>query len=320
MRAVLHDQPRLYLGDAELPGLGAGQLFIQVHAAGINRADLMQAAGKYPAPAGDSLILGLEVAGVVTELGAGVEGFAVGDEVFGLVGGGAYAGQCVLEAALAMKKPASLSFADAASLPEAWMTAWFNLVQIGKLQAGQRVLIHAGASGVGAAAIQLAKSLGAWVATTAGGAEKGEFCRRLGADLVMDYRSEDFSAKVKAAGGADLILDGVGGDYLAKNQACLNRDGQVVLIGLLGGISTEINLGLLLMKRQRLTGSTLRSQPLAVKAVIADAFRQTLLPRFASGDLKITLDRVFSWEEAAAAHAWVAENRNLGKVVLQIAA
>ncbi|MBY0445113.1 MAG: NAD(P)H-quinone oxidoreductase, partial [Burkholderiales bacterium] len=251
MRAVIQENQTLLLGDAALPKVAAGQLLIRVHAAGINRADLAQAAGRYPPPVGDSTILGLEIAGVVEALGEGVVDFAVGDEVLGLVGGGAYAEFCVLESALAIKKPADLSFIDAASLPEVWMTAWFNLVEIGKLAAGQRVLIHAGASGVGAASIQLAKYLGAWVATTAGGAKKAAFCRQLGADLVVDYQQQDFAAMVKEAGGVDLILDGVGGDYLAKNQACLNIDGQIVLIGLLRGMSTEINLGQLLMKRQR---------------------------------------------------------------------
>ncbi|NHQ86500.1 NAD(P)H-quinone oxidoreductase [Iodobacter sp. HSC-16F04] len=318
MRAVIQENQTLLLGDAALPKAAAGQLLIRVHAAGINRADLAQAAGRYPPPSGDSNILGLEVAGVVEALGEGVAGFAVGDEVLGLVGGGAYAELCLLESALAIKKPANLSFTDAASLPEVWMTAWFNLVEIGKLAAGQRVLIHAGASGVGAASIQLAKYLGAWVATTAGGAKKTEFCRQLGADLVVDYKQQDFAALIKEAGGVDLILDGVGGDYLAKNQACLNTDGQIVLIGLLRGISTEINLGQLLMKRQRLTGSTLRAQPLNVKARLAAALRDKIAPAIAAGQLKVTVDRVFNWQEAAIAHQYIADNQNIGKVLLQV--
>jgi NADPH2:quinone reductase len=318
MRAVIQTKPLLSLGHAELPHVQAGQLLIQVYVAGINRADLAQAAGRYPAPAGDSPILGLEVAGVITAVGEGVSSFALGDEVCGLVGGGAYAEYCIIESSLAMKIPAGLSFTDAASLPEAWMTAWFNLVQIGGLKAGQRVLIHAGASGVGAAGIQLAKHLGAWVATTAGGTLKGEFCRQLGADLVVDYQQDDFASIVKEAGGVDLILDGVGGDYLAKNQACLNMDGQIVLIGLLRGISAEAHLGLLLMKRQRITGSTLRAQPLGVKVELATALREKILPLIAIGDLKITIDSVFDWEKVAEAHQYIAENRNLGKVLLSM--
>ncbi|AZN35385.1 NAD(P)H-quinone oxidoreductase [Iodobacter ciconiae] len=318
MRAVIQEKQTLLLGEAALPKVAAGQLLVRVHAAGINRADLAQAAGRYPPPAGDSDILGLEVAGVVVGLGEGVADFVVGDEVLGLVRGGAYAEFCLLESMLAIKKPANLSFTDAASLPEVWMTAWLNLVEIGKLQAGQRVLIHAGASGVGAASIQLAKYLGAWVAATAGGARKTEFCRQLGADLVVDYQQQDFAVVVKEAGGVDLILDGVGGDYLAKNQACLNTDGQIVLIGLLRGVSTDINLGQLLMKRQRLTGSTLRAQPLKVKAQVAAALRDKILPALNTEQLKITVDCSFNWEDTAAAHQYIAENKNIGKVLLQV--
>ncbi|WP_035053195.1 NAD(P)H-quinone oxidoreductase [Andreprevotia chitinilytica] len=319
MHAIEITTHGLQRGQAPVPVAGPNQLLVQVRAAGVNRADLMQAAGKYPPPPGESNILGLEIAGEVVAVGAGASGFAIGDAVFGLVGGGAYAEFCVLDAALALHKPESLTFEQAAALPEAWMTAWFNLIELGGLQSGESALIHAGASGVGAVAIQLAKSRGAWVATTVGSAEKAAFCRALGADLVVNYREQDFAAEVKAAGGVDFILDGVGGDYLPRNQSCLNADGRLILIGLLNGTSAEINLGVMLVKRQRIRGSTLRPQPLAVKAKLAAALRDEVLPGVLDGRIGIHISRVFPLAEAQAAHDWVRGGHNLGKVVLRAA-
>ena len=316
MLAITSNTNQLNLIDAPIPQPAAGQLLIKVAAAGVNRADLMQAVGKYPPPAGESDILGLEMAGEVMALGEGAGGFKLGDFVLGLVAGGAYAEYCLVDQSLACLQPNTLSFAAAASLPEVWLTAWLNLMDIGQLQAGQRVLIHAGASGVGAAAIQLAKSVGAWVAVTTSTPEKQAFCRDLGADLVIDYRAQDFATEIKAAGGVDLILDTVGGDYLVGNQRCLNADGLIIVIGLLRGIEAQLNLGLMLVKRQRIQGSTLRSQPLVKKAQLTQAFRTEILPRLASGEFKVTVDRTFPIEQAQAAHQYLAANRNLGKVVL----
>ncbi|SMC16747.1 NADPH2:quinone reductase [Andreprevotia lacus DSM 23236] len=307
---------RLQLAEQARPVPAAGQLLVRVRAAGVNRADLMQAAGRYPPPAGESAILGLEIAGDVLELGEGVTDWQVGDAVFGLVGGGAYAEYCVLDQALAIRKPAALSYEQAAALPEAWMTAWFNLVTLGQLQAGERALIHAGASGVGSVAIQLARWRGAHVATTVGNAAKADFCRALGAELVINYREQDFADAVKAAGGADFILDGVGGDYVARNQRCLNADGRMILIGLLNGLESQLNLGLLLVKRQTIRGSTLRPQPLATKAALATALRDEVLPALLARRLAIHLDRSFALADAQAAHDHLRDNRNLGKVVL----
>ena len=316
MLAITTLNQQLVLTEHPTPQLTAGQLLIKVMAAGVNRADLMQAQGKYPPPAGESLIIGLEVAGLVLALGEGVSGFAVGDAVLGLVGGGAYAEYCLLDQSLCCLKPDTLDFAAAASLPEVWMTAWLNLIDVGQLKAGQRVLIHAGASGVGAAAIQLAKSVGAWVAVTTSSVEKQAFCRDMGADLVIDYRRQDFATTLKAAGGVDLILDTVGGDYVAANQLCLNSDGTIIVIGLIKGRSCEINLGLLLVKRQKIQGSALRSQALTEKAKLAQALRDTVLPRIVSGQYRITLDRTFALKDAQAAHEYIAASRNCGKVVL----
>jgi NADPH2:quinone reductase len=320
MLAIATINHQLTLIEHLMPQSAAGQILVKVAAAGVNRADLMQAQGKYPPPAGESEILGLEVAGTIAALGEGVTGWQVGDAVLALVGGGAYAEYCLVEQSLCCLQPDTLSYAAAASLPEVWMTAWLNLIYIGQLKAGQRVLIHAGASGVGAAAIQLAKSVGAWVAVTTSTPEKQAFCRELGADLVIDYRTQDFATEIKAAGGVDLILDTVGGDYLAGNQRCLNRDGLIVVIGLLGGIEAQLNLGLMLVKRQRIQGSALRSQPLAVKSKLTEALRNEVLPRIASGEFKVTLDRTFAMADAQAAHDYVAANRNSGKVVLLNAA
>lgn len=316
MLAISTVNNQLALIEHPIPQPAAGQLLIKVAAAGVNRADLMQAQGKYPPPKGESEILGLEVAGVIVALGEGVAGWQVGDAVLALVGGGAYAEYCLVEQSLCCLQPNTLSSSEAASLPEVWLTAWLNLIDIGQLKAGQRVLIHAGASGVGAAAIQLAKSAGAWVAVTTSTPEKQAFCRELGADLAIDYRAQDFATEIKAAGGVDLILDTVGGDYLAGNQRCLNADGLIIVIGLLRGIEAQLNLGLMLVKRQRIQGSALRSQSLAIKAQLTKALRNEILPYIASGKFKITLDRTFPIQEAESAHQYLAANRNLGKVVL----
>ncbi|WP_228028062.1 NAD(P)H-quinone oxidoreductase [Chitinibacter fontanus] len=307
---------QLVLAEQPKPQVGPGQLLVKVAAAGVNRADLVQAQGKYPPPPGESAILGLEIAGEIVAVGAAVEQFQIGDRVFGLVAGGAYAEYCLLDQHLCWLQPDTLSSEAAASLPEAWLTAWLNLIELGQLKAGQRVLIHAGASGVGAAAIQLAKSRGAWVAVTTSSSEKQEFCRALGADLVIDYRQQDFATEVKAAGGADLILDTIGASYLAGNQRCLNLDGTMIVIGLLGGLEATLNLGVLLMKRQRVLGSTLRSLPLARKAELARAVAQYVLPSLVNGEFKVTLDRSFPLAQAQEAHEYLAQNRNLGKVVL----
>ncbi|WP_211243422.1 NAD(P)H-quinone oxidoreductase [Chitiniphilus eburneus] len=320
MRAILPPLPGqpLTLGEIERPVPGPGQLLVRVRAAGVNRADLAQAAGSYPPPRGESPVLGLEIAGEVVEVGTAVTQFVMGDPVLGLVAGGGYAEYCLLDASLAVAKPSTLGFEQAASLPEVWLTAWLNLVELGGLHAGTRVLVHAGASGVGSAAIQLAHCHGAWVAATAGGDAKCAWCRELGADLVVDHRTGDFAAEVKAMGEVGLILDTVGGDYLARNQACLGMDGRIVLIGLLRGVQAQANLGLLLVKRQQLIGSTLRALPVARKAEIGAALWPWLLPRLGDGQVRLTLDRVFPLADAAAAHAHVAANHNLGKVVLRL--
>jgi len=320
MQAILQTAPggldTLHIGEAPLPRRQAGQLLVKVMAAGVNRADIVQREGRYPPPPGASSILGLEVAGVVVEADANSR-FQEGDAVFGLIAGGAYAEYAVLDEPLAIVKPDALSWVEAASLPEVWMTAWLNLVQVGRLKTGQNILIHAGASGVGATAIQLAGWLGAQAFASAGSADKLTFCRQLGARQVFNYKElPAFAAKIKDWGGVDMILDPVGASYLAENMASLNQDGKLVNIGLMGGGKAEVNLGLLLVKRLSLIGSTLRSQPLQVKASLARALEQQVLPAILHGQLKFTLDSSFPWQQVADAHAHMEANANLGKVVL----
>ncbi|MGQ5522561.1 NAD(P)H-quinone oxidoreductase [Chitinimonas sp. PSY-7] len=308
----------LYLGETDKPSPGPGQLLVRVWAAGVNRADVVQREGKYPAPAGASPLLGLEISGEVAALGAGVSGFAVGDAVFGLVGGGAYAEYAVLDASCACIKPDWLSHYEAASLPEAWMTAWFNLVEHAMLKTDERVLIHAGASGVGAAAIQLATLYGAEVVCTVGSKEKADFCRRLGAQTVINYREEDFTEVIKAAGGVDIILDCIGGAYLERNLQCLRVDGRLVVIGLMGGTTASLDMGRLLVKRLSVRGSTLRAQPEPVKARLSAALRDQVLSAIQAGRAQVTLDKIFPVAEVQMAHRYLEENRNCGKIIVTL--
>lgn len=307
----------LEIAFAEKPQPAPGQLRVRVLAAGINRADIVQREGKYPPPKGASPVLGLEIAGMVDAVN-GPSRFQEGDAVFGLVAGGAYAEYALLDSSAALPKPDLMSWAEAASLPEAWMTAWFNLVDIAALQPGETVLIHAGASGVGAAAIQLASLLGARVVASASSEEKRQFCRSLGADEVIDSRQPGFAANLKAQGGVDVVLDPVGAALFDDNIAVLKPDGRLVVIGIMGGSSATLNLGLLLVKRLRLLGSTLRSQPEAVKARLAAALEAEVLPALADGRARITLDSVYPLAAVADAHRYVEDNRNLGKVVLSL--
>lgn len=322
MRAVLQDGPgdaaALRLGETDTPQPGPNELLVRVHAAGVNRADLVQREGRYPPPPGASPLLGLEVSGEVAALGDGVAGFRLGAPVFGLVAGGGYADYALLDAGCAIRKPAGLSHAEAASLPEAWMTAWLNLVELAALAPGETVLVHAGASGVGAAAIQLAGLFGARAIATAGSEAKVEFCRALGAVAAVNYRTQDFAEAVRAEGGVDVILDPIGGDYLERNVAGLKPDGRLVLIGLMGGTAGRLDLGRLLVKRLSLRGSTLRPQPPAVKARLTDALREQVLPALLRGEIRSALDRCFPLERVADAHRHLEANLNLGKVVLTL--
>lgn len=321
MQAVVQTHPggveTLQLGVVEKPEPGPGQLRVRVMAAGVNRADIVQREGHYPPPKGASPILGLEVAGVVDAVN-GASRFHEGDAVFGLIAGGGYAEYALLDASAAVPKPDGMSWVEAASLPEAWMTAWFNLIDQAALQPGETVLIHAGASGVGAAAIQLAALQGCRVIASAGSAEKRAWCRQLGADEVIDSRQPGFAANLKATGGVDVVLDPVGASLFDDNLQALRPDGRLVVIGVMGGGRANLNLGLLLVKRLRVQGSTLRSQPEEVKARLSRALEASVLPAMHAGMAHPTVDAVYPMSAVREAHVLMEENRNLGKVVLSM--
>jgi len=308
-------------GEAPAPSAGPNDVTVDVHATAVNRADLLQRRGFYPPPPGESEILGLEAAGVVASVGVKVTKVKVGDRVCCLLAGGGYAEQIVVNEAMALAIPAGLDFVQAAAIPEAFYTAFVNIVQEASLAAGERVLIHAGASGVGTAAIQLVKARGAVAYVTAGSADKLARCAALGADASINYKEERFSERVAAlteGQGVDVILDCIGGSYLEDNVASLRSRGRLVIIGLMGGTKAEVNLGLLVSRRLRVLGSVLRTRSLAEKVAITDAFRAEVMPLFASGACRPIVDAVHPIADAAAAHEYVAANKNFGKVVLQI--
>ena len=301
--------------------IGTDEVLVTVQATAVNRADLLQARGAYNPPSGASETLGLEMAGIIAAVGEDVEEWQVGDRVCALLSGGGYAEQVAVPAGMLIKLPTGWTFAQGTAVPEVWYTAYVNLFLEGDLVAGETVLIHAGASGVGTAAIQLARAVGATVFVTAGSNEKLLACRKLGAELAVNYKEEDFLEKVLAATqdqGVDLILDPVGGSYLDRNVRVLKPFGRLVNIGQLGGSHGEMNMGLVLRKRLRLVGSTLRSRPPAEKVKITEQFVSGFWPLLRSGELSPVIDTVFPIEQAQEAHAYVAQNKNIGKVVLAV--
>lgn len=301
----------------ERPSPAAGEIRIRVWATAVNRADLLQRAGLYPPPPGASDILGLECAGVVDAVGENVQGWQPGAAVCALLAGGGYAEYVCVDARHVLPLPAGLTPNEAAAIPEAFATAWLSLYQEAALQPGERVLLPAGASGVGTAAIQLCKFRGNPCLVSVGSAEKLQACLALGASGGL-VRGSGSLQEVVGADGVDVILDPVGGAQLGEHLALLNTDGRLVLIGLMGGRQAEVDLGRLLVKRLRLVGSTLRSRTADDKAALLAALQREVWPGFASGQLRPVIDRVFPWTEAEAAHAHVAANRNIGKVVLQL--
>lgn len=306
----------------EVPDIdySADEALVEARATAVNRADLSQARGNYPPPAGASEVLGLEMAGVVVEVGANVTGWRPGDRVCALLPGGSYAERAAVPAGMLLRLPDDWSFVQGAAVPEVWYTAYINLFDEGALKPGETALIHAGASGVGTAAIQLAVDAGARAIATAGSAEKAAFCRELGA-IAINYKEQDFLAEVLAhtdGQGVDVILDPVGGAYLARNIAALRRFGRLVNIGLLGGAKGELNMGQLLGKRLRVVGSTLRNRPMAEKIAITRRFEAEIMPKLVDGRLRPIIDTIFPIAEAQAAHEYVQANRNVGKVILEI--
>jgi putative PIG3 family NAD(P)H quinone oxidoreductase len=311
----------LHLSEAPMPQASPDQVLIEIHATAVNRADLLQRRGLYPPPPGESDILGLEAAGVIVEKGVNVKNWQIGERVFCLLGGGGYAEYVAAHQDMLLRIPQHLSFEQAAAIPEAFYTAFVNLFLEGNLQQHESLLIHAGASGVGTAAIQLARQAGAKIFITAGSDEKIRRCLELGADAGINYKTEDFAARVAELTqqqGVDVILDCVGGEYLRKNLSLLRLKGRLVLIGLMGGAKAEIDLTLVLRKRLRLIGSVLRSRTLAEKIEITKAFREKILPLFINQQIHPVIDSVHPLAEAGAAHELVAANKNFGKVVLRV--
>ena len=321
MKAINIRGDALVWEDTEEPTLGPGKVRIENHATAVNRADLAQRAGGYPPPAGESPVLGLECAGVVTAVGEGVSRVEPGDEVCALLAGGGYAETVVVPAGQVLKKPARLTFIEAASIPEVFATAYLNLFMEARLAKGEHAVIHAGASGVGTAAIQMCKAFGSPVFVTAGAQDKIDRCIEFGADAGMDRHEGDFSEAVRAwtgGRGADVILDPVGGAYLAANLASLATDGRLVIIGLLGGAKAEVALGTMMVKRLRIIGSTLRARSISAKAMVMDALKERVWPLLEDGTIRPVIERVYPVEEAGKAHDLIAANQTFGKVVLRI--
>jgi len=314
-------QPLLVWEDVPDIRCNSEEVLVDVKATAVNRADLLQAKGLYPPPPGESQILGLEMAGIISAIGDGVNGWQPGDRVLSLLAGGGYAEQAAVHHHLLIRLPADWSFAWGAAVPEVWLTAFVNLFGEGKLKADETVLIHAGASGVGTAGIQMARETESVVCVTAGSEPKLSRCRDLGATVAVNYKEQDFLAEIlnrREGKGVDLILDPVGGSYLERNLKLLNENGRLVNIGLLGGASAELNLGLVLGKSLRIIGSRLRSRPLSEKIRITRAFKKRFWSWLENGTLHPVVDCLFPIQEAQTAHHYVEQNKNIGKVILEV--
>ena len=297
------------------------QILVHVRATALNRADVMQRLGQYPPPPGESDILGLELAGEVEAVGAAVTDLAPGDRVFGLVGSGGYAEKAVIDARMAMPIPPGWSFVQAAAVPEVFFTAQETIFTLAGLKKGETLLVHAAASGVGTAGIQMARETGARIFVTAGSAEKIQRCLELGATAGCNYKERDFADWVKEVTngqGVDVIEDFIGAAYWDRNLRSLKTGGRLVLVGLMGGAKVEANLGLIMTKRLQVFGSVLRSRPLADKIAITQRFRTNWLPLLATGRITPVVDQVFPLAQVANAHRYMEENRNFGKIILSV--
>ena len=309
----------LKLAERERPVPRHGEILIKVAYAGVNRPDALQRAGAYAPPKGASDLPGLEASGEVAAIGAGVSKWAVGDKVCALLPGGGYAEYVTTPAAHALPVPKGMSLKEAACLPETFFTVWTNVFQRGGLKAGERFLVHGGSSGIGTTAIQLASAFGARVFTTVGNEDKANACRALGAERVMNYRNEDFVEVLKAEGGANLILDMVGGEYIPRNIRALADDGRLVQIAFLTWPKVELNFAQIMARRLTLTGSTLRPQSELAKAKIADELREQVWPLLDMGRIAPVMDQEFALADAAKAHARMEGSTHIGKIVLKVA-
>ena len=322
MRAVEISKPGgpevLHLADRPMPAPAHDQVVIKVAYAGVNRPDALQRAGLYNPPAGASDLPGLEAAGEIVACGSGVTTLASGDQVCALLPGGGYAEYVATPAAHCLPVPGGLSLQQGACLPETFFTVWSNVFMRGGLQAGERFLVHGGSSGIGTTAIQLAKVFGARVFTTAGSDEKCAVCMGLGAEMAINYREADFVEKMRAEGGADLILDMVGGPYMQRNLKAMADDGRLVQIAFLQGMKADLNMVQLMTRRLTMTGSTLRPQSDLAKARIADQLRQHVWPLISAGKIAPVMDQEFALADAASAHARMESGAHIGKIVLKV--
>ena len=325
MKAILIREPGtpevLTLSEVADPAPGDEEILVRNRATALNRADVLQRLGFYPPPPGASEVPGLECAGEVESIGRGVKRFRPGDRVFALLPGGGYAEKVTVAADVAMPIPAGLTFEQAAAVPEVFMTAYDNLVNHGRLEAGGWALVHGGGSGVGTAAIQVARRRGARVAVTVGSKEKAERCLALGADVAINYREEDFQARameITRKRGMDVVLDIMGAEYLERNLRSLALEGRLVVIAAQGGLVAELNLGLMLGKRLTIQATTLRARSVAYKARLARQLETDVLPGLSDGSIKPVVDRVFPLAEAAEAHRLMESNAHFGKIVLRI--
>ena len=307
--------------ERQVPAPGVGEILVKVEAAGVNRPDVMQRMGLYPPPKGAPDIPGLEIAGTVAACGTGVKRWREGDQVAALVVGGGYAQYCLAHETHALPIPGKLSPIAAAAIPETFFTVWHNVFERGGLRAGETLLVHGGSSGIGTTAIQLAKAFGAHVITTAGTAEKCEACRKLGADVAANYKSEDFVAATKTATngrGAEVILDMVGGDYIERNYEAAAVEGRIVQIAFQGSPKANVDFRRIMLKRLHHTGSTLRSRSIEDKAAIATAVEQQCWPLIVAGTVKPVIDKTFPLADAAGAHARMEASAHIGKIVLTV--
>lgn len=324
MRAVVlrsHGGPEvLTIEEVDDPTPGRDDLLVDVEHTALNRADVLQRMGMYPDPRGRALeIPGLEYAGRVAEVGADVTGWSVGDRVMGIEAGGCYAGRVVTHARQALPVPAAVASADAAAVPEVFLTAWDALVVQGGLTSGRWALVHAGASGVGTAAIQIAKAIGARIAVTCS-AGKADACRELGADIVLERSPADWLGALQEAvpGGVDVVLDVIGGEETDRNLKAVRTDATIVQVGLMGGASATVNIGLVLSKRITWIGTTLRARPIERKLALSQRFIAEMLPRFESGELRPVIDSRCPFEEIADAHRHMEANANIGKILIDL--
>lgn len=315
------DPDVLRVVERAVPRPGPGEVLVRVEAAGVNRPDVMQRMGKYPPPPGASDLPGLEVAGTIAACGEGVTRWKAGDRVCSLVAGGGYAEYCAVPAPQCLPIPDGMSGVAAAAVPETFFTVWTNLFQRAHMREGECVLVHGGTSGIGTTAIQLAKAFGATVYATAGSDEKCDACRRLGAGLAVNYRTADFVAAVRSATGGrgvNVVLDIIGGDYLARNISCLALHGRLVQIGLIGGARAQIDLRPVLQNRLTITGSTLRVRTVEEKGAIARELEEKVWPLLASGKIAPVVHRTFRLQDAADAHRLIEAGTHIGKIVLTV--